>query len=170
MVVPVIAAAVRTTAVRKTKYSAVSERTQEALYERRNRELARMQQQGTGAKPSLILYLIVGMFAVLKDLLDFIGLIPAIGTVISFVFGPLMTLLIAGLLTLDRSGSGSNFGAAKGFMRRLGVLLAAMMVDVLPIINFLPITTLAVILLYWMAKREAKKSNRHQPSPYLRTA
>ncbi len=169
MVAPVIAAAVRTGAARKTKYTAVSERTQEAMYERRNREWARMHSRESGTQPSMMLYFIVGMFAVVKDLLDLIGLIPAIGTVISFVFGPLMTLVIAGLLSLDRSGSGSNFGAAKGFLRRLGVLLGAMMVDVLPIINFLPITTFAVMLLYWMAKHEAKKQSRRKPSPAYQT-
>lgn len=159
MVVPVVTAVARTVVTKKTKYQAVSDRTKDAMLERRNRELGKMYSNATGEKPSWILYMIVGVFALFKDLTDLVfGFIPGIGMAIALVFGFCFSAVIYLLLmAFDRSGGASNLHSSQLFIKRLLVLLAATVVDMVPLIGFLPVTTLSVMLLYWMAKRAWKK-------------
>lgn len=125
---------------------------------------ARARMSFSGEKPSWLLYMIVGLFALLKDLLDIVfGFIPGVGTAISLVFGFGFSVLFFLLLSIfDRSGAGSrkNRVVAKHFIRRFIILLGTLLVDILPLLNFLPVTTLSIILLYWFAKREWKKGQR----------
>lgn len=108
----------------------------------------------TGEKPSVFLYLGVGMVALLKDLLDLagIGSLPGIGFVVTACF----TFLIWMLLTLfDRSSQGakSNIQITRGL-----VVLGIGLVEAIGFgLNFFPIETMMVIILYQLAKKSYKK-------------
>lgn len=159
MVVPVVTAVARTVVSKKAKYQAVSDRAKETMQERRDRGLERAP-QAIGEKPSWILYMIVGVFALFKDLTDLVfGFIPGIGSAVALVFGLCFSAVIYLLLmAFDRSGGADNRKSAQLFVKRLLTLLGATVVDMVPLIGFLPVTTLSVMLLYWMAKRAWKKS------------
>lgn len=159
MVVPVVAAVARTVVTKKTKYQAVSSKTKEAMYQRRNRELGQMYSNTTGEKPSWILYMVVGVFALFKDLTDLVfGFIPGIGSAIALIFGFCFSAVIYLLLmAFDRSGGAQNLHSSQLFVKRLLVLLAATVIDMVPLIGFFPVTTFSVMLLYWMAKRSWKQ-------------
>ncbi len=69
----------------------------------------------TGVKPSLLFYLGLFFIALLKDLLDFVGIgsLPGLGTVVTICF----SFLIWMLMTLfDRSGGKSNKKMARGLV------------------------------------------------------
>lgn len=113
--------------------------------------------QFTGNRPSPMLYLGVGMVALLKDLLDFVGLgsLPAIGTIVTACF----SFLIWMLLTLfDHSGGKGNRKQTQGL-----VLFFFSLVEGLGFgLNFLPVETLSVIVLYMMSKKAWKKEMKLQ--------
>lgn len=119
------------------------------------RDVAAQDTGSTGQKPSASLYLGVGMVALLKDMLDLVGVgsLPGIGTVVTFCF----SFLIWMLLTLfDRSsrGVGSNIQMARGL-----VVLGFGLVEAVGFgLNFLPIETTMVIVLYQLAKKAYQKS------------
>lgn len=121
----------------------------------------------TGEKPPAFLYFGVSMIALLKDLLDFVGLgsLPGIGFVVTFC----LTFLIWILLTLfDTSSSSwktrSNIRLARG----LTVIFFGLIEAVGFGLNFLPIETVMVIVLYHLAKKaykKAKKEADQNPAP-----
>lgn len=129
---------------------------------RREAQLYRRQLQGafTGEKPSWILYMVVGMVALFKDMSDLVfGAIPMVGLALAFVFGLCFSVTIFLLLTVfDRSGGAGNLGVTKKFVHRAIALISAVLIDMLPVISFLPVTTFSVIVLYWLAKREWKRN------------
>jgi hypothetical protein len=140
-----------------------------ALYRESQADFFRMRNKVsfTGEKPSWLLYMIVGVFALLKDMLDIVfGVFPGLGTVVSLTLGFGFSVIIFLLLSIfDRSGAGSgkNRAVAKQFTRRFITLLGTLLVDILPIVNFLPVTTLSIMILYWLAKRDWKRGQRtHQ--------
>jgi len=109
----------------------------------------------SGEKPSKVLYLGVGGIALLKDLLDFtgVGSLPGIGTVVTICFSFLIWIL---LTMFDRSGKGSNIKVMRGL-----VILLLGLVEALGFgLNFLPIETFTVILLYSMAQKVWKKTEK----------
>lgn len=109
----------------------------------------------SGEKPSTMLYLGVGMIALFKDLLDLagIGSLPGIGTIVTFCFTALIWLL---LTVFDKSGAKGN---AK-MVRSLIIMLIALIEGIGFGINFLPIETGTVILLFILAKREWSKEKK----------
>lgn len=126
----------------------------------------RGQMHFSGEKPSGILYLVVGMFALLKDLIDItFGMIPGIGIAISLVLGTGFAITMFLLLTIfDRSGAGSrkNQAIAKQLVRRLLVFIGVLFVEILPLISFFPLTTISIVILYSIARRDWKKSQKEQ--------
>ena len=109
----------------------------------------------TGEKPSAMLYLGVAMVALLKDLLDFVGVgsLPGVGTVVTICF----TFLIWILLTIfDHSGGKKDTKLARGFV----VLIFGLVEAVGFGLNFLPIETVMVIVVYYMARRAWKKAEK----------
>lgn len=117
----------------------------------------------TGEKPSFILYSFVLMIALLKDLLDLVllGSLPGIGTVVTMCFTFFIWLL---LFVFDRSGGRHNSKMFRGV-----TLLLVGLVEGLGFgLNFIPIETLTVILLYQMArkayKKQKKEAERNQSS------
>jgi len=113
----------------------------------------------TGKKPSLFLYGGVGMIALFKDFLDFIliGSLPGIGTVITLCFSSLIWIL---LTIFDRSSKGTrrNMQIARGLVVVFFGLVEAMGFG----LNFLPIETLMVFVLYMLAKRAWEKAKEEQ--------
>lgn len=109
----------------------------------------------SGVQPSKMLYLGLGCIALLKDLLDLVGLgsLPGIGTIVTICF----SFFIWMLMTLfDRSGGKSNKKMARG-----QVLVGFSLVEAFGFgLNFLPIETLTVVALYIMAQRAAKKEEK----------
>lgn len=116
----------------------------------------------SGERPSLMLYMILGMFALLKDMLDLaLGVIPGVGIVMSFVTGMCFSITAFALLSIfDRSGKAGNMGATRQLVHRVIVFLGSALVGMMPVLGFLPETTLAVIVLYALAHRAWKKSMR----------
>lgn len=111
----------------------------------------------TGEKPSAFLYLGVSMIALLKDLLDFVGVgsLPAIGTVVTICF----TFLIWMLLSLfDKSSQ--NTRSNMHLMRGLVVIGFGLVEAIGFGLNFLPIETTMVIVLYQMAKHAWKEEEK----------
>lgn len=119
----------------------------------------------TGEKPSVLLYLGVSMIALLKDLLDLVGIgsLPGIGTVVTFCFTFLIWILLA---IFDRSSQNtkSNIQLIRGL-----VVIAFGLVEAIGFgLNFMPIETAMVIVLYQLARRayrKAKKEAEKHPAP-----
>ncbi len=110
----------------------------------------------TGEKPSALLYFGVGMIAILKDLLDFIGIgsLPAIGTVVTLCLTFLIWIL---LVIFDRSSKNKKMNMQ--VTRGLVVILFGL-AEMLFGLDLLPIETAMVILLYFMARRAYKKAKK----------
>ncbi len=109
----------------------------------------------TGEKPSLFLYGGVGMIALLKDLLDLVGIgsLPAIGTIVTICFTFLIWILLS---VFDRSSRGtrSNMQVTRGL-----VVIFFGMVEALGFgLNFLPIETAMVFVLYISARKAWKEA------------
>jgi hypothetical protein len=100
------------------------------------------------------LYMIALVFAIGKDLIDFVGVgsLPAIGTIISICCSIMIFLLM--LL----AGSGGKRKFAKKYMNKFIVLIAGTLAEaVLFGLNFLPIETATVIIIYIMVLAERKQ-------------
>lgn len=88
--------------------------------------------------------------AILKDVLDFVGIgsFPTVGTAVtlcaSFTIGLIMFI----------TGSRGIAKAARGMIKRLAVLGGGTLVEMFFGINFLPIETLVVIIVFYMTLRE----------------
>lgn len=105
------------------------------------------------------------MIALLKDLLDLVGIgsLPGIGTVVTICFGFLIWIL---LTVFDRSSqhTGMNIRLIRGLVTIFFTLIEAVGFG----LNFLPIMTLTVIVLYQLAKRAYKKAKEEaekNPAP-----
>ncbi|HLC95414.1 MAG TPA: hypothetical protein VJH89_02910 [Patescibacteria group bacterium] len=113
--------------------------------------------QFTGERPSKMLYLGVAMIALFKDLLDFagIGSLPAIGTVVTICLTFLIWILLA---VFDQSSANtkSNMKTTRGLVVILFGLVEAIGFG----LNFLPIETAMVIVLYWLANRAYKQAQK----------
>lgn len=108
----------------------------------------------TGEKPSAMLYLGVSMIALLKDLLDFVGVgsLPGIGFVVTACFSFLIWIL---LVVFDNSSKGTRHNMR--LIRGLVVIAFAAVEGFAFGLNFLPIETTMVIVLYHLARRVWKK-------------
>ena len=109
----------------------------------------------TGTKPSTMLYLGLSCIALLKDLLDFtgVGSFPGIGTVVTICF----SFLIWMLMTLfDRSGGKNSTKMARGLVLMFFSLVEAVGFG----LNFLPLETFTVVILYMMARSAWKKEQK----------
>lgn len=97
------------------------------------------------------LYGIALALALLKDILDFtlIGSLPVIGTVITIM----ISLSIGFIMLL----TGSFFSAR--WARRLGVLLAGTGVELFFGLNFFPIETFIVVMVFHMTLKQRKEKS-----------
>lgn len=105
------------------------------------------------------LYMIALMFAIAKDLIDFVGVgsLPALGTVISICCSIMIFLLM--LL----AGSSGKARFAKKYMNKFIVLIAGTLAEaVLFGLNFLPIETATVIVIYIMVLVERKQEKESE--------
>jgi hypothetical protein len=91
--------------------------------------------------------------AVFKDILDFafIGSLPAIGTVITLCISIFIWFM---MLLAGASGKGK---VVKGMIKRSMVLIGGTMAEFLFGLNFLPIETITVGIIYFMILSERKK-------------
>lgn len=149
MVLPVVAAGARVAASKARRAALIKARR--AL---RN---AKGKIKFTGEKPSVFLYGGVAIIALFKDLLDLVGVgsFPAIGTVVTICFNILIFLLLA---LFDNSGGGSvvNRKFIRGF-----IIIVLTLVEGLGFgLNFLPLETLTVVVLYIMARSAWKKAEK----------
>ena len=111
----------------------------------------------TGEKPSVVLYFGVSLIALFKDLLDFVGIgsLPAIGTVITICLTFLIWILLA---VFDNSSKNTRYNIK--LIRGL-VVIAFGLVEAIGFgLNFLPIETVMVFVLYQLAKRAWKKARK----------
>lgn len=104
------------------------------------------------------IYGIAFALALLKDLLDlvFIGSLPAVGTVITFCVS-----IAIGFVLLFDGISTSQRKVARRMARRFLVLVAGTLAEgILFGLNFFPIETLTVAIIFWMSLVDRKKSAR----------
>ncbi|MBI2439464.1 MAG: hypothetical protein HYV45_02600 [Candidatus Moranbacteria bacterium] len=117
--------------------------------------------QFTGKKPSIVLYTGVGCIALLKDLLDLVGIgsFPGIGTVVTLCF----TFLIWMLLTLFDSSSKQTRSNMQ-LMRGLVVIGFGLIEAIGFGLNFMPIETAMVVLLYHLARKAWREAQQAVPA------
>ncbi len=111
----------------------------------------------TRKPPSALLYLGLAMIAFFKDLLDLAGLgsLPGVGTVVTACFAFLIWIL---MVMFDGSG-----GRLKNKLARSLVLMGFSLVEGLGFgLNFLPLETGTVVILYVMARSAWKKESERQ--------
>lgn len=94
--------------------------------------------------------------AILKDLLDlvFIGSLPGVGTAITIccsIFIFMMMILVGGR---------GKKGVASGIAKRAGVLLGGTLVEFMPGIDFFPVETATVLIIYVMTLSERKNAQK----------
>ena len=109
-------------------------------------------------QPSFIVFMLMLMVAMLKDLLDLIGIgsLPGIGWVVTFMFDIVIGMLVF-FDPLMRSGKNRWSKIAK----RIGIIGVTGLIEGLAFgLNLLPMETGMVVLMYILAKKEAKKENR----------
>lgn len=151
MVLPLVASAARIAVGRGIRKGARSLRSQS------------QQPQFTGQPPSVILYLLVGVIALTKDATDFIfGFLPVFGIIFAFIIGLCISLVIFLLLLVFDKSSGMKM---RFILKRLIILMLAMVIDMLPVVSFVPIETASVGLMYILARRAWKKSKSESPAP-----
>ena len=103
-------------------------------------------------RPAFIWYLPAVMVASLKDLLDLaIGWIPGVGFVLAVIFGVSIFLLLS-LIKTNKSLLSSGF-----VIRRLLVMIFAILAESIPMFNLIPITTATVFVIYWIDKHASEK-------------
>ena len=102
--------------------------------------------------------------AILKDILDFVGIgsLPAIGTVITFCVSFLIGLIMFIV------GAGGAKKAIRGMMKRFGVLAGGTGVEMFFGINFLPVETALTVAVFYMTLRDRALSAQEESSkPFL---
>lgn len=96
--------------------------------------------------------------ALFKDILDLgvIGALPAIGTVITFC----VSIAIGFLLLFDGISS-SQRKVARRMTRRFLILIAGTLAEgILFGLNFFPVETITVVIIYWMSLMDRKAETR----------
>lgn len=99
------------------------------------------------------LFLLAALIALLKDILDLVGIgsLPAIGTVITIC----VSITIGFLLLL--AGANEKRKLVKNVMKRLLVLAGGTLVEAVGFgLNFLPIETIMVIIIYYLVLIDRK--------------
>jgi hypothetical protein len=106
----------------------------------------------------LLAYAPAFLAALLKDLLDLVGIgsLPAIGTVLTLCFSLLIFLLLWAFAGTSRKSHGA---VRSGVLKSGKVLLAGTIVESLFFgLNFLPIETLTVYIIYRMDKKRRREA------------
>jgi hypothetical protein len=90
--------------------------------------------------------------ALLKDILDFVGIgsLPAIGTVVTII----VSLSIGFIMLLTGSL------ATARWVRRVGILLFGSLVEIVFGLNFLPVETTIVIIVFYMTLKSRAEEAR----------
>lgn len=101
-------------------------------------------------------YIVAAGGAILKDLLDlgFIGSLPGVGTVITIC----ISILIGFMLIL--AGGYRKKDAATQMIKKFLVLIVGTLTEFLFGLNFVPMETITVGVIYWMAKKEFKQAQK----------
>ncbi len=105
------------------------------------------------------LILIAIIIALFKDTLDlaFIGSLPGIGTIITLLF----SILIITLLMIHSAGA--HHRRARKIIARSGIMAAASVIEALGFgINFFPIETLTIIVMFYLIIRGRRAHNAKQ--------
>ena len=99
------------------------------------------------------IYFLTLLAALLKDILDWIGIgsLPVIGSVVTFCF----SILIFFMMLI--AGSSGKMKMASKMVRRYLVLAGGAIMELLFGINFLPILTCTVLVIWFMAAAEKKQ-------------
>jgi hypothetical protein len=104
------------------------------------------------------LYGIALTLAIFKDISDFIGLgsLPVIGTLITFA----VSFIIGMIMFL--TGSGMKKRIVKSLAKRYGVLIIGSLLEMLFGLNFFPIETSVVIIVFYLTLRERMLSDMEE--------
>jgi hypothetical protein len=116
----------------------------------------RMMEQavGTGMKISFLIVCLV--VALIKDILEIILFLTGVGNLVSFVISvPLTSLLV---LLLSISGTKSNFDSLSNTTKVIA-RIAPYLIDGIPVVSVLPISTILVIISFSSKKNSKKIKN-----------
>jgi hypothetical protein len=96
------------------------------------------------------MYGIALTLAILKDISDFVGLgsLPVIGTLITFS----VSFIIGMIMFLTGSGMKKRF--VKALLKRYGALIIGSLLEMLFGLNFFPIETCMIIIVFYLTLRE----------------
>ncbi len=102
----------------------------------------------------MVVYGIAFSLALFKDILDLaIGLIPGVVTIISILIG----IAIAFVLLFDGVSAGQR-AVVKGMAKKMLILAFGSLIEGIGFgLNYLPLETLTVAVIYWMSLAERKK-------------
>jgi hypothetical protein len=105
------------------------------------------------SKATLFQYAPAASFALLKDLSDiiFVGSLPGLGTVVSFCCSVAIFLILF-LTRVNKKLVDSRF-----LLRMVVALALGTLIEFLPGVNFLPIETVTILLIYFMDKHLSDK-------------
>ena len=103
-------------------------------------------------RPAFIFYLPAVIAASLKDLLDLvIGWIPGIGFVLAIMFGTIIFILLYFIKT-NKSLLSSGL-----IIKRVLIMIFAVLAESIPLFNFIPITTATVLLIWFLDTHASEK-------------
>lgn len=110
-----------------------------------NRSLQQQFEEVKRDRPAFIFYLPAVIVASFKDLLDLaIGWIPGIGFVLAIMFGTIIFILLYFIKT-NKSLLSSGL-----IIKRLLIMIFAVLAESIPLFNFIPITTATVLLIWFL--------------------
>jgi len=155
--------------IRKSKYGGASENKASKAYSGKFAKIVAPLSVAKKAKDlamapteiqamDVLIYGLAMSLALFKDILDFafIGSLPAIGTVVTFC----VSMAIGSILFFGGI-SASRRKVARKMTRRFLILIAGTLAEgVFFGLNFLPVETLTVLIIYWMELTDRKADNR----------
>lgn len=103
--------------------------------------------------------------ALLKDILDLVGIgsLPAIGTVVTFIVSLSIGFIM--LITGSRSKSKMMRSLIKSGAKKYGVLVFGSIIEMIFGIDFLPIETTVVIIVFILTLQDRREASRAVPAP-----
>jgi hypothetical protein len=112
----------------------------------------------SSAKPHDMVYFFAMMAAVLKDILDFIA-ITGIGYLFVLAFTFIISIFIFFMMLLGSFFDGSSGMKKQKHIKNYLVLLGGTTTEMIFGLNFLPITTFTVFLIYFMILKNRKENS-----------
>jgi len=113
----------------------------------------RQKRQRISVPVALLMVALALIFDGLQDLALFVNVIPAVGTVIDFIFSEMIAWLAAIIFFVWFAVLGVNYGGKKAALKLL-ISLSSFIVELIPLIDALPAITVGVVSLIIITRAE----------------